>query len=209
MIVYDVLVNQSSEIINTYSWNLGEVLPKEEINIDYTIKIGDEVSSGTYTNLAQAFGFDGQGIEVNSNKASTTIEIITEFSTSTDVDSQLKDMQEKLIKVKEEIKRIMTTEPEAEGSNQNPVEAIAEILIPEASAQEENRFSLLPLPWLKLIEEGELNESIEKLLAGAGIILANSKRINIVNIFSVLPLLIIFLLSLNKKEEEKDEKENQ
>lgn len=81
---YDVVVidnftyNGSAEIIETNSWQLGEVFPGEEIIIDYSLVINGWGQAGYYTNTVQADGFDIYGQPISSNQASTTVELLIE-----------------------------------------------------------------------------------------------------------------------------------
>ena len=59
-VLYDKLEDENGNIVNTQSWELGEILPDEEIVVTYTTEFTNESVSGTYTNYAwvEAVGGD-------------------------------------------------------------------------------------------------------------------------------------------------------
>ena len=59
-VLYDELQDANGDVVNTQSWELGEILPDEEIVVTYTTEFTDESVSGTYTNYAwvEAVGGD-------------------------------------------------------------------------------------------------------------------------------------------------------
>ncbi|MFH0804411.1 MAG: hypothetical protein V1896_02320 [Candidatus Zambryskibacteria bacterium] len=59
-VLFDQLKNEAGEIINKQSWDLGEILPDEEITLTYTTEFTEETAAGTYTNYAwvEALGGD-------------------------------------------------------------------------------------------------------------------------------------------------------
>lgn len=122
VVVKDNLINNdSSEVFNTQSWDLGEVFPYEEITIDYTVAIGSEVLAGFYTNTAQAIGLDSAGNSISSPEATTTIEI---------------RVLEVLSEEQEEVKEEEVSLEEKEVPQENIITSLPEILIPEVLAQE-------------------------------------------------------------------------
>jgi hypothetical protein len=57
-VVKDVLKNPIGETLNTDSWDLGTILPGEEIALEYTTAYQDITPSGTYTNTASLIAYD-------------------------------------------------------------------------------------------------------------------------------------------------------
>lgn len=59
-VLFDQLKNEAGEIINEQSWDLGEILPNEEITVTYTTEFTASTTSGIYTNYAwvEALGGD-------------------------------------------------------------------------------------------------------------------------------------------------------
>jgi uncharacterized repeat protein (TIGR01451 family) len=75
VVVDDIMTNASSTVINTQTWNLGEVFPHEEILLDYTIQIATNTPAGFYTNKAIGHGFDTYQTPITSVYGIQTIEV--------------------------------------------------------------------------------------------------------------------------------------
>lgn len=60
VIVYDRLVGPNGEIASDQQWKLGEVLPNENIVIEYSINFSEQAPAGEYSNIAYADGFDNK-----------------------------------------------------------------------------------------------------------------------------------------------------
>ncbi|MCA9361789.1 hypothetical protein KC906_00290 [Candidatus Kaiserbacteria bacterium] len=57
-VVKDVLKNPIGEILNTDNWELGTILPGEEIVLEYTTAYNEMTPSGTYTNTASLIAYN-------------------------------------------------------------------------------------------------------------------------------------------------------
>ena len=51
-LLFDELKDENGEIINEQQWDLGEILPNEEITVTYTTEFSASTTPGTYTNYA-------------------------------------------------------------------------------------------------------------------------------------------------------------
>src|SRR3989344_5749481 len=51
-LLFDELKDENGEIINEQQWDLGEILPDEEITVTYTTEFSASTTPGTYTNYA-------------------------------------------------------------------------------------------------------------------------------------------------------------
>jgi uncharacterized repeat protein (TIGR01451 family) len=144
VLVKDVLRDSSSKEFNTYQWDLGEVFPKEEIIIDYTVQIGPEVPAGFYTNTAQITYIDAFGIKILPIEASTQIEIrvktpseepAEETVSLDDIENQLFDIAGKIRLINDEVQRRIAELPREQEPAETIVERIQEIFTPTVSAQ--------------------------------------------------------------------------
>jgi len=86
-ILFDQLKDEKGKIINQQSWDLGEILPNEEITVTYTTEFTASTTPGTYTNYAwvEALGGDYSydpflAAEADSNLASDRIILAEELT---------------------------------------------------------------------------------------------------------------------------------
>lgn len=59
-VLIDTLKDENGNVVYEESWNLGEILPHEEINVTYSIEYNATTTSGVYTNYAQVKAYGGQ-----------------------------------------------------------------------------------------------------------------------------------------------------
>ncbi len=75
VIVYDTLVGPDGKVVNRQQWSLGKVQPKEQIKIDYSVRLGDKAPAGIYKNIASADGFDSSNRYSIFPQSKTTFEL--------------------------------------------------------------------------------------------------------------------------------------
>ena len=218
VVVTDTILNEDSEVINTYTWDLGVVLPHEEITIDYTVAIGGEIPSGLYTNTAQAIGFGQLGNPVSSEIASTTIEVrngelLSEEEATEPEESQeepgvsIEEIEEKLDEIEkqiriinEEIQRI-TPEPPAEKFVKTIVqEVLAEEETGEPETYESKYYDLMSDEFSYQKEYNVFGN----LLAAVGQFLSDDEMYGIA--FPILLLILLFWKRRDSEEESKNKK---
>ncbi len=143
VVVEDNLKNENSDIVNTYSWDLGLVYPREKIVIDYTVAIGEAAAPGFYINYAQASGVGQKGNAVTSELATSTIEVAGERPTTTgefsldDIQQELEALMGQITIIRQEVERIMPEEPTA------PEESQMEAQTPEPESGQPVDLSIL------------------------------------------------------------------
>ncbi|MBZ9571930.1 DUF11 domain-containing protein [Patescibacteria group bacterium] len=186
VVIEDVIIidQDSFEVFNTQSWDLGKVFPYEEIIIDYTVAIGSEVPVGFYKNTAKATGTDSKENPVWTSEVSTVIEvrveeappqegageeleeeeIVEEEISLEEIENELNGIEDKIEKIREEIeRRIKEAPPEVSPEPESTPIHFPEILIPEVLAQEEEP-GPLEEPKEPKIEKNGLEKLLEKLL---------------------------------------------
>ena len=76
VIVRDEMKDGEGNVISTLAWGLGEVKSKEEIIIDYTVRLTNKAQPGIYINSAIATGLDSRRYSVSSPYVYNQIEVI-------------------------------------------------------------------------------------------------------------------------------------
>ncbi len=73
---YDRLKIDGNQSPDDFSWNIGKVMSREEVRIEYDVEITQDAVLGKYINTAYASGFDIRNKTVVSNDSSATITVV-------------------------------------------------------------------------------------------------------------------------------------
>ncbi|MEW5907984.1 MAG: hypothetical protein AB1643_02290 [Patescibacteria group bacterium] len=116
-VLTDTIKNEQGDMIHTEEWNLDEIFPNEEITITYTVVLNASTSPGIYTNYAQikAIGRHPSlnpfyGWFADSEVASSSFKVIKVIEEDLEeenffsaIDSDLANIKDQILKIKEEI----------------------------------------------------------------------------------------------------------
>ena len=184
VVVSDILFYEN-EAIKTFSWELGKVLPHEEINIEYTVALGSEALPGIYTNVAEANGSDHKRGSISSSLASTTFEVKLPGE----------EIEEEIKKEEEELKEKQKETPLS--SVEEFISSLPEKLIPEVAAQETSTPETMPEEIFPSFEKGTFERFLDLMLAAIGNFF-NFENSCWFFFFSILILIALYLLTEKK-----------
>jgi uncharacterized repeat protein (TIGR01451 family) len=204
IIVKDVLKNEKSEEVNTYSWNLGKVFPHEQITIEYTVAIGGGIPEGKYTNFAKATGRDSAGKQIISPEVSTIItvenaqeQLVEEELSFDDMVKKLQEIQNQIEIISQEIGRVSPKSPIEEILGSIPSMLIA----PEVLASEQE--GEIPEPFVMASEIGQnklaQKDLISFLAANLGMVWNGSMSLYLLVIFVIVLLGILTVIAYREK----------
>jgi uncharacterized repeat protein (TIGR01451 family) len=205
VVVTDNLVNESLDTVNSYSWDLGQVFPNEEIVINYTLFLGGGIPAGLYTNTAKAIGFDGHGNAIESDQAFTTIELRREDGSEQIEELSIEEMMERLDEIKAQIKMIqeeigrITPEPRVGDILDSIPEVLgSEVLAAEESSAQEGTdfFKNLVLEEQEEVPEASL---ISFFLANLGMLWNGIASLASLGIILILFLIVLSIFVSNRE----------
>ena len=96
VVLTDTLKNESSEVIKTQSWELGEIMSNEEITIEYGLLINGGIEPGIYTNAVEIQGKDvnDRNISILSGQIDSVIKVKEKEGNEESKDENIQEEQE-------------------------------------------------------------------------------------------------------------------